>query len=265
VSGLIDTHCHLAHYHEAGTLSAILESAQQLGVSRMIAVGTSSADWSLYQGFAQQYRGQVFYSAGLHPCYVADDYPEELSRLEAFFQASDKPVALGEIGLDNYHLPEDPAAVPAMQAFQQEAFKFQLGLAKRYDCPIIIHSRHAFNECVAMIDQSGVDWNKVVFHCFAEGPEQVRILNERGGRASFTGILTYKKAEDVRQAFLAQPLELTMLETDAPYLAPVPHRGKENQPGWVSYIAEHAAQLLEMDVAAFKQKVSETSERFFEL
>lgn len=265
MSQLIDTHCHLDVYTQAGRLEAILDEARTLGVTRMIAVGTSAQDWSLYQKLSQTHSDQIFYSVGLHPCYVQENYVQQLKQIEAFFESAYPPTALGEVGLDYYHLPQDPAAIPLMKACQQETFAFQLKLAKEYNSPLIIHSRNAFKETVAMIDKSGVDWRKVVFHCFTEGPEQVRLLNERGGRASFTGVITYKKAEEVRQAFLAQPLELTMLETDAPYLAPVPYRGKENQPGWTKYIAEYCAQLANMSFEDFAQLTTRNAEQFFQL
>jgi len=92
-----------------------------------------------------------------------------------------------------------------------------------------------------MIDEAGVDWNRIVFHCFAEGAAEVAELVRRGGRASFTGILTYRNAANVREAALAQGLDRFMVETDAPYLAPTPHRGKTNEPAWVRHVAEYAA------------------------
>jgi TatD DNase family protein len=106
---------------------------------------------------------------------------------------------------------------------------------------VVVHSRGAFAECVAQIDASGVDWRKVVFHCFTEGETEILELKRRGGVGSFTGILTYKTAENVRQAARAQGLERFMLETDAPYLTPMPHRGKPNEPAFVRHTAEYAA------------------------
>jgi len=112
------------------------------------------------------------------------------------------------------------------------------------DTPVVVHSRGAFAECVAMIDASGVDWRRVVFHCFTEGAAEIGELNRRGGVGSFTGILTYKTAEGVRSAALAQGLARFMLETDAPYLTPMPHRGKPNEPAFVRHTAEFAAGLF---------------------
>src|SRR5690606_20694187 len=120
----------------------------------------------------------------------------------------------------------------------------QLTLAKQYSCPVVVHSRGAFMETVKMIDTSGVDWSRVVFHCFAEGATEMAELQSRGGRGSFTGIVTYKSAANVREAALAQGLSRLMIETDAPYLTPVPHRGKPNEPAYVRHTAEYCAELF---------------------
>ena len=114
-------------------------------------------------------------------------------------------------------------------------------MVKRLECPVVIHSRGAFAECVEMIDASGVNWNRVVFHCFTEGEAEIGELMRRGGVGSFTGILTYKSAENVRAAARKQGLAHFMLETDAPYLTPLPHRGKPNEPAFVRHTAEFAA------------------------
>jgi TatD DNase family protein len=143
--------------------------------------------------------------------------------------------------LDRFHLPKDAAQADVIFAWQRAAFEAQLAIAKRLGAVVVVHSRGAFRESVAMIDASGVDWRKVVFHCFTEGEAEIRELNERGGIGSFTGILTYKTAENVRQAAKAQGLERFMVETDAPYLTPMPHRGKPNVPAFIRHTAEFAA------------------------
>src|SRR5690606_26506577 len=124
--------------------------------------------------------------------------------------------------------------------WQKVAFASQLELAKKLACPVVVHSRGAFEECVAMGDASGVDWSRVVFHCFTEGEAEMRELLERGGYGSFTGILTYKSADTVRAAARLQGLGRIMVETDAPYLTPVPHRGKPNEPAYIRHTAEAA-------------------------
>jgi TatD DNase family protein len=176
------------------------------------------------------------------------------------------PVALGECGLDRFHLPKDnPAEASRIFALQIAAFSFQLALAQRLNTPIVVHSRGAFRESIDLITASGVDWSKVVFHCWSEGPAEIAELNRLGGRGSFTGILTYKTAEPVRQALKEQGMARLMVETDAPWLAPVPHRGKPCEPAHVRLTAEYAAAQLGIPFEEFDSITTETTKKFFNL
>ncbi|MDB6169516.1 MAG: TatD-related deoxyribonuclease [Verrucomicrobia bacterium] len=239
---LFDTHTHLETFVRAGTLEPALARARDAGVTGMITIGTSPEDWEVYRGLARDRPGVVYYSAGLHPCAVAPGWESAHAQLESFWtEGGPAPVALGEVGLDRFHLPKDAAEAEATFSRQQEAFRAGLSLAKKLGCPIVIHSRGAFAECVEMIDASGVDWRKVVFHCFTEGEPEMAELTRRGGVGSFTGILTYKNAANIRAAAKTQGLARFMVETDAPYLTPTPHRGKPNEPAFVRHTAEFAA------------------------
>lgn len=240
--GLIDTHTHLDGYARAGTLPDVLARARAAGLEAMIAIGTGTDDWTLNQGFARENPGFVHYTVGIHPCEVEAGWESAQAQVAGFWSGTPRPVALGEIGLDRFHLPKEPAGAEVVFARQRAAFAEGLALAKQLGCPVVIHSRGAFAECVQMIDASGVDWAKIVFHCFAEGEAEVAVLAKRGGFASFTGILTYKNAANVRAAAKAQGLARLMVETDAPYLTPMPHRGKPNEPAFVRHTAEFAAQ-----------------------
>ena len=265
---LIDTHTHLESFARRGDLADILKRARESGVTRMITIGTAPDDWSLYRDLAREHEGTVEFSVGLHPCSVDETWASALAQMEAFWSpaAALRPVALGEIGLDRFHLPQnDPERAEQIFGWQQEAFREGLRLAKRLDCPVVVHSRGAFQECLEVIDQSGVDWTKVVFHCFVEGEAEMRQLMERGGYGSFTGILTYKSADTVRAAAKAQGLERFMLETDAPYLTPMPHRGKPNEPGYVRHTAEYAAGLFGVNYDELSRVSSAVAGRFFGL
>ena len=237
--GLIDTHTHLESFARKGLLDGALQRAREAGIDAMITIGTSPDDWVLYRELAAKFPGFVHYSVGLHPCSVEEGWQSAVAQMEAFWK--DKPVALGECGLDRFHLPKDPAAAKKIFAWQRAAFSAQLELAKKLACPVVVHSRGAFEECVEMIDESGVEWQRVVFHCFTEGDEEIAELTRRGGCGSFTGILTYNSAGNVRAAAKAQGLPRFMVETDAPYLTPMPHRGKPNEPAFVRHTAEFAA------------------------
>ena len=241
---LIDTHTHLESFYRKGALDRVLGNAREAGLGAMITIGTSTDDWALYRTLAETHRGFVHYAVGLHPCSVAENWESEVAQIEAFWEGGGTllPVALGECGLDRFHLPkDDPARAEQVFAWQRAAFAVQLQIARRLACPVVIHSRGAFEECMRMVDESGVDWARVVFHCFVEGAPQMRELARRGGRGSFTGVLTYKSAQLLREAAREQGLGRFMVETDAPYLTPEPHRGKPNEPAFVRHTAEYAA------------------------
>ncbi len=280
--GLIDTHTHLETFARRGELAGILSRAKATGLEAMVTIGTDTDDWSLYRDLAREHAGFVFYTAGLHPCSVGEDWAGRVAQLEGFWgrasrpdeprsrtahpEDSPYPVALGEIGLDRFHLPKDnPAEAEKILGWQKAAFAEQLGLAKTLGCPVVVHSRGAFAECVEMIDASGVAWGKVVFHCFTEGPAEMAELTRRGGYGSFTGIITYKTAEAIRAAALAQGLDRLMIETDAPYLTPMPHRGKPNEPAYLKHTAEFCAGVFGVSPERLAEATTANARRFFGL
>ncbi len=264
--GLIDTHTHLESFARRGEVDAVLQRARDAGVEALVTIGTDADDWTLYRDLAAAHPGLVHYTAGLHPCSVDGAWEERFAALENFWSGRDgpKPVALGETGLDRFHLPkDDPAAAERIYGWQRAAFAAALGLAKKLGCPVVVHSRGAFRECVEMVDASGIDWTRVVFHCFTEGPAEMAELIRRGGYGSFTGIITYKTAENIRQAAKAQGLDRLMLETDAPYLTPMPHRGKPNEVAYIRHTAEFCADLFGVETGELAARTSATARRFF--
>lgn len=267
--GLIDTHTHLESFARQGSLTEVLARARAAGVDALITIGTGTDDWALYRGLAEEHAatGLVRFTVGLHPCSVDGGWEAQVREIEAFWSAAGagRPVALGECGLDRFHLPKDEARAAEIFAWQRAAFAAQLEIARRLGCPVVVHSRGAFPDCVAMIDASGVAWDRVVFHCFTEGEAEMRELMRRGGVGSFTGILTYKSADLVRAAAKAQGLSRFMLETDAPYLTPMPHRGKANEPAFVRHTAEYAAGLFGVSSDELGRISAENARRFFAL
>lgn len=260
---LIDSHTHLETFVHSGRLEAILERAAEAGVSRLVTVGTRPGDWELYRDLATADPGRISYTVGIHPCDVDDGWEAAAALLPGYFAGKVKPVAVGEVGLDWFHLSRERDRAEVEMARQKEAFRAQLAVAAGLAAPVVVHSRGAFAECVAMIDESKVSWERVVFHCFTEGAAAMRELLERGGRGSFTGVLTYKKADEVREAALLQGLDRLMIETDAPYLAPLPHRGKPNEPAFLRHTADFAADLLGVSPEELAEKTGENAGRFY--
>lgn len=264
---LIDSHCHLEKAAKAGELAGVLERAAAADVESCITVGTGLKDWELYRSIAEKHPRRVHWTVGIHPGCVEETWADEIKAIPSYFATDPLPVALGEIGLDYFHLPKFPDEAAEVRSRQMAAFRAQLELAYQLDCPVIVHSRNAFADCVRMVDESGVDWRKVVFHCFVEGPESLAILRERGGWASFTGIVSYKakNADAVRASARTQDPARLMVETDAPYLTPEPHRGRPNEPAYVRHVAEALARELDMPLEALAELTTANTQRFFRL
>lgn len=261
---MIDCHCHLDEFLRDGELDAVLSRAENAGVRCFVAAGTQPADWKIYGELAAAFPQKIFYTVGLHPTEIGDDPDAQLAALEKYFCGGvPAPSAIGEIGLDRHWLPENPDEAARVYSRQREVFERQLAFAKKLGVPVVIHSREAFADSVAAIDASGVDWNAVDFHCFSEDEAEMRELNIRGGRGSFTGILTYKNAEKTRRAALAQGLERAMIETDCPFLAPREFRGKRNEPAYLRATAQFAAELFGVAFEDFAALTEANTRAFF--
>jgi TatD DNase family protein len=265
---LIDTHTHLDHFARAGELPAVLERARVAGVEAMIAIGTEPEDWPLYRDLVAQHRGVIHYTVGLHPCSVDENWKAAVDELAAWRERGGvPPVAIGETGLDRFHLPKnDVATAKRLFGWQRDSFRTHIDLARAWNVPLVVHSRGAGPECIAVIDESGFDWRRVIFHCFSDGPIEIAELNRRGGRGSFTGIATYKSAENVRQAAIAQGLDRLMLETDAPYLTPEPlPRKSRNEPAFVAHTAAALARVFAISPEELAARSTANARRFFGL
>lgn len=267
--GLIDTHTHLESFARKGTLGTILERARAAELEALVTIGTGPDDWPLYRDLARAHPGCVHFTVGLHPCSVEAEWESAVASIAGYWDRAEgdpRPAALGECGLDRFHLPKDPAEADRIFGWQRAAFAAQLAIAKELGCAVVVHSRGAFRECVELVDRSGVAWERVVFHCFTEGAADMAELTRRGGRGSFTGILTYKNADAVRAAAKGQGLDRFMVETDAPYLTPLPHRGKPNEPAFVRHTAEFAAaEVFGVSYAEIAEVSTANARKFFGL
>lgn len=248
---LVDSHCHLDDEQFAQDRDATIERACAAGIERMMAIGTGGGppDLEVAIRLAAQY-AFIYATVGVHPHDAAKATPETFSRM-AELARQPKVLAIGEIGLD-YHYDFSPRDV------QRSVFAAQLELAARTRKPIVIHTREAWEDTLALIRESGLP-NGGIMHCFTGGPKEAEQALELGFHLSFGGILTFPKADNVRQAAALTPEDRVLVETDAPYLAPVPHRGKRNEP---AYMVETARRLGEVRGVTPDEIASLTTQNF---
>ena len=225
----IDNHCHLGD-----DAAAAIEAANEVGVTKFIDVGCDVATSSGCIERAAAH-SSVYATVGLHP----HEAKHGLDGLEPLLSAPNV-IAVGECGLD-YHYNHSAADE------QRTMFAAQIELAHRYGLPLVIHTRDAWAETFDILDIEGVP-EQTIFHCFTGGPDEARQCLDRNAFLSFSGIVSFKSAADVQTAAVLCPLDKLLVETDSPYLAPVPHRGKPNQPAWVSVVGEVVASLRNVSV-----------------
>jgi TatD DNase family protein len=234
---LIDSHCHLDDEQFEPDRAAVIERALSAGVERMLAVGTGDGPPDLEAAIrlAESWP-QILATVGVHPHYAANATPETFLRLPALLRHP-KVVAMGEIGLD-YHYDFSPREV------QREVFARQLELAAAAGKPVVIHTREAWDDTFEVLrEHAGASGIRGIMHCFSGGPEQAEQALELGLHLSFAGVVTFPKALSVQEAARRAPLERLLVETDAPYLAPVPHRGRRNEPAFVVHTTRKLAEL----------------------
>ncbi|NIP23841.1 MAG: YchF/TatD family DNA exonuclease [Phycisphaerae bacterium] len=254
---LIDTHCHLTFDDLAGDIDAVIERSIAAGVTSWITVGTDPGHNQKAIGLANKY-DNMFATVGVHPHDAKEVNDQAIRQLHALAQ-NKKVVAIGETGLDFHydHSPRDK---------QAEVFTSHLHLAAELDLPVIIHSREAFDKTMEILQQSGPDLKKVVFHCFSGSAQQAKIVLDGGFYISFTGVVTFKNAERTRRAAEIVPLDRLMLETDCPYMSPEPMRKQRiNEPALMVHTAKFLADLKGMDMPDFAAAVTATSKAFFNL
>ena len=221
--GWVDSHCHLPA--EEAEADAIIDRARGAGVDWMVCVGTDLE--TSRSAVAHAYRrAEVVATVGLHP-HDATQLSVEWAELVGL-AADPQVVAVGECGLD-HHYEHSPGPD------QAAAFAAQIRLAHELDLALVIHTREAWDETFAILDAEGLP-PRTVFHCFTGGPTEAEACVARGASVSFSGIVTFKNADPVREAAAIVPADLLLVETDSPYLAPIPFRGQTNEPAWVTHV-----------------------------
>lgn len=252
---ITDSHCHLDFPDFAGELDAVIGRARDAGVHRMVTICTRLADEPRVRAIAEAHEG-VFYAAGTHPMSVAREPMASLDDLIALARHP-KFVGIGETGLD-YHYTADSAEA------QQHSLRIHIEAARRTGLPLIIHARAADEDMARILTE---EWKNGAFdcvmHCYSSGPELARRAVEMGFYLSMSGIAAFPKSTDLRAIFAAVPLDRILVETDSPYLAPPPHRGKRNEPAHVVHTARVGAQIFGLDYAEFAARTEENFDRLF--
>lgn len=233
---LFDSHAHLSMLEHASE-AEILERARMENIFKMVTVSTEEDNWDLNRKLAEKYE-HIYYSLGLHPHETVrwKSVKEQFLNLFPEGAAPKKCVAIGEIGLDYYYKHSD-------RATQIEAFEEQLQIAKDKKLPIIIHCREAFDDLFNSLEKIGLPEKRGVMHCFTGTYEEAKRSVELGFYVSFSGIITFKNADSLRDTATKLPIEKILIETDCPFLAPIPNRGKPNEPAFLMHTAVLLARL----------------------
>ena len=252
---LIDSHCHLDRINldrYNGNLSEAIAAAQQRGIQQMLCIGISLENIQTVIDIAQAH-SSVVASVGVHPC----DVKEGAATADQLIQwaAQPKVVALGETGLDYHYETES-------KALQHDSFVMHLEVGKKIGLPVVVHTREAKADTLQLIKEHGSLEHSGVLHCFTEDWDMAKAALDLNYYISISGIVTFKNAEQIREVVRNMPIERLLIETDSPYLAPIPYRGKPNEPKYVYEVAQFVADLKGMSI---EQLGEHTSENFYRL
>ena len=259
----IDSHCHLSFPELQARLPELRQAMAEAQVSRALCICTTLEEFPQVHTLATAH-ANFWCSVGVHP----DNEGIQEPTLEDLLQraALPKVVAIGETGLDYYRLN---GRTVAEMAWQRERFRVHIRAAAATGLPLVIHTRSASEDTLAVLReemaQAGQGAVRGVFHCFTETMEVAMAALELGFHISFSGILTFRNAEALREVARAVPLERCLIETDSPYLAPMPHRGKTNQPAWVPHVAAQLAALKQLPLETVAQATTANTEALFGL
>lgn len=250
---LVDSHCHL-NYPEFADLPAVIARAKEAGVGLMQTISTKRSDFAVVKRLAEEYP-EIYCSIGIHP---HEAEPHEDITLEELLKEASHPrvIGIGETGLDFYYEHSPRVA-------QEALFRRHIEAGRILNKPVIVHSRSADEDTVRVLEE---EYAKGPFpfliHCFSTGLYLAEKSIELGGYISLSGIITFKKSQALRDIIAKLPLERLLVETDAPYLAPEPYRGRPNEPAWTAYVAAEVARIHNVDVKVIHEQ---TTKSFFKL
>jgi TatD DNase family protein len=255
----VDSHCHLSFPELRARLAEIRADMAAAQVDRALCICTTLEEFEQVHALATGY-DNFWCSAGVHP----DNEGVQEPTLESLLALASRPrvVAIGETGLDYYRL--NGRSVADME-WQRERFRVHIRAAKASQLPLVVHTRSASADTLAILREEGADAAGGVFHCFTETDAVARAALDIGFHISFSGILTFKTAADLREIARFVPLDRCLIETDSPYLAPVPYRGKTNSPAYVPYVAQQIAELKGIPVEAVAAATSANFEQLFKI
>ncbi|RME15742.1 MAG: TatD family deoxyribonuclease [Alphaproteobacteria bacterium] len=252
---ITDSHCHLDFPDFDGELEAVIARAAEAGVHRMVTIATRRATFDKARAIAEAH-DPVFWAAGIHPMHAAEEAPATLEELRAL-AAHPKCVGIGETGLD-YHYTADSAEA------QKVSLRLHIAAARETGLPLIIHSRDADEDMAQILtEEHRAGAFSCVLHCFTSGRALAETAVELGFYLSMSGITAFPRSHELRAIFADIPRERILVETDSPYLAPPPHRGKRNEPAFTAHTARAAAEAFGMDYADFAARTEENFERLF--
>lgn len=252
---ITDSHCHLDFPELIEELPDVISRAAEAGVARMVTICTKLKNEPAVRAIAEAH-APVFYAAGTHPMSVAS---EPMATLEQLIEIAQHPkmVGIGETGLD-YHYTAESAQM------QQDSLRIHIAAARETGLPLIIHSRDADDDMALILrDEHTKGAYTCVMHCFSSSPELGRTALDLGFYLSMSGITAFPKSQELRDIFAAAPVERILVETDSPYLAPPPHRGRRNEPAFTAHTARKAAETFGMDYADFAAQSEANFERLF--
>lgn len=259
LAGVIDTHCHLTFPDFAGRVPQVLERAKANGVTGCITISTTTRDCLQALAIAESYPS-VWCSSGVHPLY-SDQGPHEWGNLKKVGQSS-RCVAWGELGLDNHY--DKPAREMQRQVLDEQFAHLARWKAEGLDKPIVLHCREAFEDLIPILKRSPFAPARFVFHCFTGGRAEMAMLLDFGAMVSLTGVATYRNAQDVRDAIRLATLDRIMIETDAPFLSPDPHRGVRPCEPWMSSVtAQSVAATRNESWMEFHAQINANTRRFY--
>lgn len=252
---ITDSHCHLDFPDFEGQIDEIVARAAEAGVTRMVTIATKLANVPKVQAIAEAH-DPVYFAAATHPMSVAD---QPLATVEELVALADHPkfVGIGETGLD-YHYTADSKEI------QQESLRVHIEAARQTKLPLIIHARDADDDMARILtEEHSAGAYTCVMHCFSSGPVLARAALDLGFYLSMSGIATFPKSSDLREIFADAPLDRILVETDSPYLAPPPHRGKRNEPAFTAHTARVGAEVFGLDYADFARATQDNFDRLF--